>query len=276
MPGDRSRACQLSGIPRATDTLDQFAFQGFDLLLDQGVLILGQMYLHQENYGLAEVCLEKALSQDPLNARTYYYLSFLHESRFEEYGFADRKAVLEKAVRLDPGFAEAALLLADEYYFTGSGTSSGHSTQQALLTLQNYLKINPLEPEILNLLGRIYLQTKYTREALAIYRKLVAIYPDTAAYNYNLGVSLYQLKSFDEAQTYFKRAIKISDELDAYLYMGAIYKQRGDLETALEYFRNRIRRKTGPEDRYAKEAMRQVRIIRSELGLDTLEVESVE
>ncbi len=236
-------------------------------------LLLGRMYLHLENYGMAEICLEKALSQDRFNARIYYYLGFLHESRIQEYGFEDRKKVLEYAVQLDPGYAAAALLLGDEYFFTGSGTATGHSTQQALLTLKNYLKINPLEPEILNLLGRIYLQTKFTRDAMQIYRKLVGLYPDTAAYNYNLGVSLYQLKSWDEAEACFRRAIKISEELDAYLYLGAIYRQRGQLETALEYFRERIRRKTGPDDHYAKEAMRQVRIVRAELGFDTLGVE---
>lgn len=239
-------------------------------------LVLGEMFLHKENYGMAEICLEKALSQDRYNARIYYFLSFLHESRIEEYGFDDRKKVLERAVHLDPGYTEAALLLADEYYFTGSGTASGHSTQQAMLILQNYLKINPLEPDMLNLLGRIYLQTKFTREAMTIYRRLVDLYPDSAKYNYNLGVSLYQLKEYNTAEEYFKRAIEISDELDAYLYLGAIYKQREQPETALEYFRERIRRKTGPEDYYAKEAMRQVRIIRADLGLDTAGIQESE
>ncbi len=235
-------------------------------------LVLGEMFLHKGNYGMAEICLEKALSQDRYNARIYYFLSFLHESRIEEYGFDDRKKVLERALQLDPGYTEAALLLADEYYFTGSGTATGHSTQQALLILKNYLKINPLEPDMLNLLGRIYLQTKFTREAMAIYRRLVDLYPDSAKYNYNLAISLYHLKEYDAAEDYFRRAIEISDELDAYLYLGAIYKQRGQLETALVYFRERIRRKSGPEDYYAKEAMRQVRIVRADLGLDTLDL----
>jgi tetratricopeptide (TPR) repeat protein len=234
-------------------------------------LVLGQMYLHMRNYGMAEVCLKKALAQDPYDARIYYYLSFLHDSRIEEYGFKDREQVLTRAIRLDPGYSDAALALADDYYFSGSGSSNAQGTTKALGVINEFLKINPLAPDILNLLGRIYLQTKYTREAMGIYRKLVDLHPDSATYNFNLGVSLYQLKSYDEAEKCFRRAIDLRDDVDAYLYLGAIFKQRGQLKQALEYFRERIRRKTGPEDHYAREAMRQVRLIRSELGLDSLD-----
>ena len=234
-------------------------------------LALGQMYLHMQNYGMAEVCLKKAVAQDAHDARIYYYLSFLHDSRIEEYGFKNREQVLKQAVRLDPGYTDAALMLADDYYFSGSGSSNAQGTTKALSVINKFLEINPLSSDILNLLGRIYLQTKYTREAMGIYRKLVDLHPDSATYNFNLGVSLYQLKSYDEAEKCFRNAIDLKDQVDAYLYLGAIYKQRGQLKTALEYFRERIRRKTGPEDHYAKEAMRQVRLIRAELGLDSLD-----
>ena len=44
-------------------------------------IILARMYMHNDNYGMAEVCLEKALTQERFNPRIYYYMSFLHESR---------------------------------------------------------------------------------------------------------------------------------------------------------------------------------------------------
>ena len=97
-------------------------------------------------------------------------------------------------------------------------------------------------------------------------------FPASAEINYNLGVSYYQLKDFDRAETLFIKAIAINDDLDSYLYLGAIYRLRGELDLALEYFRDRIRKKTGDDDHYAREAMRQVRIILSMQGEDSLQV----
>ncbi len=233
---------------------------------------LSRLYMHMGDFETAEICLKRAVTQNPFDSRVYFMMSLLHESRFTDLMFDDRKALLKKAISLDPGYADAVFELADEYYNSGTGTASGYSTTFARELLQNYMKINANSYPVLNLLGKIYLQTKHTLEAKSIFEKLIDLYPDSAEVNYNLGVSYFQLKDYETAENLFKEAIKIDDDLDSYLYLGAVYKLTGDEEKALEYFRERIRRKTGSDDHYAKEAMRQVRIILSAQSQDSLQV----
>jgi len=233
---------------------------------------LSRMYMHMGDYETAEICLKRAFAQSPFDSRVYFMISFLHKSRFEDVGFEDRKTILEKAIQLDPGYADAVFELANEYYVTGTGTASGYSTNYAQDLLLKYMKINSNKYQVLNLLGKIYLQTNFTLEAKSVFEKLIKLYPESAEINYNLGVCHYQLKDFDRAEIRFKKAVAINDDLDSYLYLGAIYKLRGDLDLALEYFRDRIRKKTGDDDHYAKEAMRQVRIILNMQSEDSLQV----
>jgi tetratricopeptide (TPR) repeat protein len=176
-------------------------------------------------------------------------------------GFEDRVAILEHTVRLDPGYVDAVYELANEIYTAGSGASSAYGTQRAVRLLNDFLNINANQQKILSLLARIYLQSKYTLKAHEIYRKLADFNPDSAENHYNLGVANYQLKNYDRAEQNFLRALEISDHLESYLYLGAICRHRENYDKALYYFRERIRRKTGDKDHYAKEAMRQVRTI---------------
>jgi len=237
---------------------------------------LARLYMYMGDYETAEVCLDRAASQNRYDSRVYFLMSFLHRSRFAELGFEDRKSVLEESIRLDPGYALAVYELADEYYRTGIGTASGYSTVYAMNLLKDFSKLNSTNYNVLSLLGKIYLQTKHTLEAKAVFTILQSHYPDSAENCYNLGICFYHLKNLEEAEKLFKRAIELSDDDDSYLYLGAIYKNRGEDEVALEYFRERIRRKSGDDDHYAREAMRQVRIILDQDKSDSLKVETDE
>jgi tetratricopeptide (TPR) repeat protein len=234
-------------------------------------LILGRMYLHEKDYGMAEVCLKKALAQDRYNARVYYNLSYLNVDRVKELKFKDRIDILEYCIKLDPGFSAAVYELANEYYTTGTGVPTSSGTQNAIASLQAFLKINPNQPDILSLLGKIYVQSKYTREAVSTYTRLLDLYPNVAENNYNLGICYFHMKDYKRAEELFQKAIEISDYSDSYLYLGAIYRLSEDWDRALYYFRERIKRKEGADDRYAKEAMRGVRIILSKQQGDSSE-----
>jgi tetratricopeptide (TPR) repeat protein len=85
--------------------------------------------------------------------------------------------------------------------------------------------------------------------------------PQSAENHYNLGICYFHKVEYDTAKKEFNRAIEISDYPDAYLYLGAMYRLEGDSEKALHYYRERIKRKQGDDDQYAKEAMRGIRII---------------
>jgi tetratricopeptide (TPR) repeat protein len=229
-------------------------------------IILARMYMHHGNYGMAEICIEKAMVQERFNPRVYYYMSFLHESRFKEIGFRDRAEVLDRAVQLDPGYSNAVSEFAEELYTTGTAASTHFNTIRSIAELRHFVTINPNNEDILAVLGRILLQTKYTLEAKKIYTKLIGLRPGSAENHYNLGICYFHLVDYRKAKEEFNRAIEINDYADAYLYIGAIYRQEGDIDQALYYYRERVKKKLGNDDQYAKEAMRGIRLILNEIA----------
>ena len=68
-------------------------------------------------------------------------------------------------------------------------------------------------------------------------------------------------KEYQIAIDQFLKAIEIDENLNAFLYAGITYRMMEENQLALDYYRERIRRKTGDGDRWAKEAMKGVRKI---------------
>ncbi len=229
-------------------------------------IILARMYLHAKNYRMAEICLEKALTQEKYNPRIYYHISYLHESRYRERGFKTRASVLDYSVRLDPGYVDAVYELAENLYETGTAAPTNLNTIQSMEVLRHFVRLNPNNEKILALLGKILLQSKYTPEAIEIYTKLINLDPNAATYHYNLGICHYHMKDFERAREQFKQAIEMDDYADAYLYLGAMHRLDGDRDKALYYYRERVKRKKGEDDTYAVQAMRGIRLILNEIA----------
>ncbi|MGD9900156.1 MAG: tetratricopeptide repeat protein [Calditrichaceae bacterium] len=228
--------------------------------------LLGRIALREEDYPLAELFLKKAIVDDPSNPRVLFSLSYLLSARLQELGYESRIKVLEKAVLLDPGYVKAVYELANEYYLTGTGTQVGTGTIMAMETIDSYMKIKTDDPTILSLLGMIYIKTNRFDDAFDVNLKLQKQYPDDSNVYYNLGVVSFHQKKYEEALKYFKKAIAIDQNLDSYLYMGITYRQIGEREKALKYYRERIKRKKGDDDIYAKEAMTGIRKILDEIN----------
>ena len=223
--------------------------------------ILGKICLYEKNYELAEIFLKKSWVQDRYNARLYYDLSFLNRDRLKEIGFRNRIEVLEKAVYFNPGFKDAVYDLAYEYFYNGTAVPSDQYTVNSIKYLTNYLRFNPAEKDILSLLASIYVRIKETEKAIDIYNVLLKVEPDNAELDYNLGICYFHLQKYELARNYFLKAIDIDDHTDSYLYLASIYKLEGDYDKALYYFRERVRRKSGKDDEYARQAMRGIRLV---------------
>ena len=221
--------------------------------------LLGRMAIRDQDYESAEVYLKKAIADNPYDARIYHALSYLLSSRLEELGLKNRKDVLRRAIRLDPGYTDAVYELANEYFISGSGIENSSGSQSAFNVLHAYLKINRNDPRILSLLATIDLKLSKLDEAEKIYRNLAERFPGDANAWYNLGILYYSKKEYERAIDNFKRAIEINDSPDAYLYLGLIYHKSGDLDKALYYYRERVKRKNGEDDRFAREALKGIR-----------------
>jgi len=222
---------------------------------------LGRMALHIQDYNRTELYLKNAHIGDRENSRIYYSLSFLLSRRLRELGFESRTAILEKAVYYDPGFRKAVYQLADEYFLSGSGIPSGAGAVKAKKVILDYLEIKNGEPNILSLLGSIYLKTSELDKAFEIFSRLINRFPDDSNSHYNMGIVFYLRDDYPGALKYFLKAIEMDDNLDSYLYAGLAYQKMGDKEAALKYYRQRVRKKTGDDDKYAREATKGIRHI---------------
>ena len=223
--------------------------------------LLGRIAIQEEKFSLAEVFLKKALIDDPTNARIFYALSFLLPTRLRDLGYKKRTEILEKAIYYDPAYRLAVYELANEYYLSGTGTQTGHGTTSAIKTIRKYLDIRKGDPQILALLGILYIKIEHLDDAQTIFTDLLHRFPKDSNLNYDLGIVFFHKMQYDKAIQYFQKAIDIDDNHDAYLYLGYIYRELGDKAKALHYFRERVRRRSGDDDIYAKEAMRGIRKI---------------
>ena len=222
---------------------------------------LGRMALHLQDYTRAEIYLKNALLGDPQNSRIYLRLSYLNLKRLKELGFKNRVDILAKAVYYDPGFKLAVQELADEYFMSGSGARSAKETALAKKVLQDYLNLKKNDAHVLSLMGSLYIKLAAYDKALAIYSDLYKRFPDESNSSYNLGVVYFMKKDYPRALDYFLQAIKTDNNPDAYLYAGITYQRMGKKALALDYYRKRVRLKSGEDDFYAKEAMKGIRAI---------------
>ncbi len=225
---------------------------------------LGRMAIYDQTYTKAEVFLKKAFVEDPSNARILLQLSYLHPDRLKEFGYNSRIDILKRAVCLDPGFREAVFQLAQEYYSSGTGTSAGTGTNRARQIIETFLKINQDDIKILSLLASIELKLGYYDKAFQLYSKIAVRTPHDSNSWYNLGIVYFMKKEYKKALHNFLKAIAIDQNRDAYLYAGITYRMLGDNKKALHYYRERIRRKSGDDDIWAKEAMKGIRKILSD------------
>ena len=226
--------------------------------------MLGRIAQYDEKFEDANTFLKKALAEDLYNSRIYYAISFLLSSRFKELGFDRRDQILEKALYLDPGYRNAVLELSQYYYDNSSGSPSSAGITKARTTIKRYLQIKPNDPLILSSLASILLKTKKLDEAMEIFKELKERFPNDSDTYYNVGTIYFYKKMKQEALSNFLQAIDIDQNLDAYLMAGFVYRQLGNNDSALYYYRERVKRKSGDDDIFAVEAMKGIRSILQE------------
>ena len=79
-------------------------------------------------------------------------------------------------------------------------------------------------------------KAKNVEEYIALQKAAIASNPDCGTSHYNLAVALLGQKKYDEAEKELHEAIGCSPTLaEAYVQLGGICLQRGDLETCLYY-----------------------------------------
>jgi tetratricopeptide (TPR) repeat protein len=217
----------------------------------------GEYYLAREEFGYAQGKLKRALKLEPDEPMIYYDLSFLEQSRIREVGFDDAGKLYEKAVYLNPAFIGARISLAD--FYMKNGGIRGTGSQNALNLLLEAYELNPHSERVELNLALTRMLRKEWEEAAKLFTQVYTDNPKNSVAVYNLGICYYETKQIDLAFQLFQRAVEFNTFPDSYLYLGYLYEIKGDSIQAIENYRQRIRLRSGPDDKFADEAAKALR-----------------
>jgi len=227
-------------------------------------LVIAESYLWEKDFDSAEIFLEKLLVENPFDIDVLLDLTFLHPSRYKEFGFNRVVDIYQRILDLCP-LEEAVLVQwVDKIIEKNPGYTA--PPQYAVERIQHYLKINPYSYRGWLMIGQLHAHQFQKDLALQAYLKAEALAPRNGVVHYNLGALYYDWKKYDLAREHLQQAIELEDYLDAYLYLGVILKDQGRYEEALEKFRYRVAHKQGDDDYYAIQAMKGIQACLEALG----------
>ena len=140
----------------------------------------------------------------------------------------------QKAIKIDPGFAEA---------HNNFGMLLGHRGRfdEAITHLQRALQIKPDLAEAQDNLGLALAGRGQVDEAIACYRKALQIKPDFAEAHDNLGLALAGRGQVDEAIACYRKALKIKpDYAEAHNNLGLALAGRGQVDEAIACYQQAL------------------------------------
>ena len=217
-------------------------------------LMIAESYIWQKDYASAEIFLEKAYIDNPFDIDVLSNLSFLHPSRYKEFGFSNIEGIMEKILYYCP-LDEPVLLKWSENVLEGNPAYTA-PPKKARRMVEQYLTINPHSYKVWLMLGQIFAQNLERNNALNAFLKADSVFPHSGLVNYNIGVLLYEWHQSGKALDYLNKSIEYDNYLNSYLYLGTIYQEQGEYEKALEYFRYRVNHRKSEDDYYAIQAMK--------------------
>jgi tetratricopeptide (TPR) repeat protein len=160
---------------------------------------IGEMYHAKGDQDNAIKSFNKAKEIDPKMVPAWLGLAVVAERQ------GDRKqsrAMYEQVLRLQADNPIALNNLA--YQLAESGTD----LDQALSMAQKARQKLPMNPDITDTLGWVYIKKNLHDSAIGLYRELIRTNPQRATYHYHLGLALAQKGNKPEAKKALEAALK--------------------------------------------------------------------
>lgn len=162
-------------------------------------LAMGYAYHYNEQYVQAQGAYEKAVALDDNYALAYFLLWTVSNIPLQE---KVNSPMIQKALKLDPGLAEAWEKLGDFHKQLGN-------FEEALTHYQKALDIHP--HHVLHYaMGSIYLQTGNAAQARTHYEQVIKLLPDFAWGHYGLGAACLLEGNFEQAANELNLAIGLN------------------------------------------------------------------
>jgi protein O-GlcNAc transferase len=147
---------------------------------------------------------------------------------------ADAVGCFEKAIEIDPGFAEA-------HFNLGLALRNQGNPSAAIGCLQDALRLKADFFQALFVLGNILLDFGDMAQASACYRRVIAMAPDFAEAHYNLGNAARAQGDGRQAAACYRRALVIRPDFpEALNNLGLTFKEEDKLEEAVHCYRQAL------------------------------------
>ena len=132
--------------------------------------------------------------------------------------------------------------LAEKHYKDATTYHNLEEFEQAIAEYRKALALNPNSPIIYNRLGVAYSELKQYDAALDAYQRALALSPMTAEPHYNMGLVYLKQGDLPRALKAFKRATTINTEWgEAYTGLGEVYLKQGDFGQAVHAYKQATR-----------------------------------
>lgn len=195
----------------------------------------GKAAYTQGQYQEALKFFNKALELDSTFSKAHY-MKGLTLKKLRKYNEAI--AAYQAAIRHDPTYDEA-------YFALGKIYSAIGKVDDAIATYQKAVENNPTSYKAYYEMGVLYLNKKKNyRKAAEAFRQATQIRPDYEKAFYSLGVSLTELRKYNDAIMALESAVALREKwAEPYFRMAVIYNKKGQPAKAKEAATNALQYK---------------------------------
>lgn len=181
---------------------------------------------------LPTVPREEKAAEEAILAGLHYEIG---RERLERGDLAGATSQLKEALRVQPDFVPAALLLGEAHLKAGEPRDALRVWERAAEAPQ------PALPVLARIEQRHREEGRPTR-MISLYRNALDRHPDNLALAFGLGRVYFELAMLDEAAEQFqKMEVRAADLPLIHAYLGAILERRGQFRDAMEEYRRALR-----------------------------------
>jgi tetratricopeptide (TPR) repeat protein len=190
----------------------------------------GLAQLSRDDYARAAALFEKAVEVDPNYAEAWYQAGY-------SYGVMGRHndslRTTRQAARLRPDWAAAFVNIGASSFALGQFKEANEAYRQAL-------KLDENNAETLYALGLTLGRLSRTEEEILFYKRAVALKPDHANAYEKLGLALFKQKRYSEAVSAFEQLRTYKPDARTYNYLGESLFESGKADESVEAFNNAL------------------------------------
>jgi Flp pilus assembly protein TadD/uncharacterized integral membrane protein len=181
---------------------------------------------------IQETPRDQRAAEEAILAGLHYEVA---RDRLEQSDRPGAVSQLREALRLQPDFVPAALLLGDTHLKAGE-------PREALRVWERAAEASRSALPLLGRLEQLHRTEGRPTRMISLYQEALARHPDNQALAFGLGRVYFELAMLDEAAEQFqKMEVRAPDLPQIHAYLGAILERRGQFRDAMEEYRRALR-----------------------------------